>query len=253
MKHFRFFLIAVLAALPLLILPIASAQSGNVWQVTLYPNLSWAPPPAFSYSTTNSYFNWGTNPPAPGMPNENWSAVMTSTAAFNPGTYRIQILTSGEYIFRVNTLTYQNTIGTGQAGKTQIFDVPMNGGNNFLELDFKQYTGSAYVTITWAPVGPGPTPQPAPSTCAPVAPSASSVVTPFGDYTRCIQQNLHQSECFVANGEWNAPNLGSIQMEPKIVVWGQCTPDQGGSMIIQACGKPQSVKCSKTGAGWFPG
>src|SRR5262249_28109632 len=103
---------------------------------------------------------------------------------------------------------------------TQVFNVNMAGGNAFVEVDFRQLTGPAYLNISWSYLQPGPIPTTSPATCQPAATSVPSLENMYGNFTPCIQQNLHQDQCFNASGDWNSPNLGSIQMEPKIVVWG---------------------------------
>jgi hypothetical protein len=78
-----------------------------------------------------------------------------------------------------------------------------------------------------------------------VIPGGPSVSTWYGNYTRCAQYGLHQSSCFVPDAS-NSPNLGSIQMEPQITIWGNCnagqTMNQSGT----------NYQCSKTRAGRFP-
>ena len=41
-------------------------------------------------------------------------------------------------------------------------------------------------------------------------------------------------------------------MEPQIVRWERCTPDQVQSMQLYTNQPAQTAKCSKTEAGWFP-
>jgi hypothetical protein len=80
------------------------------------------------------------------------------------------------------------------------------------------------------------------------------VQTKYGDYTPCIQQNIHQKNCFQSDGAWDSPNMGSIEMEPQITVWGNCTADQTTQFRV-SCDPQiplQNFKCSKTEAGWFP-
>ncbi len=252
MNKLRLAVVAMLVVIAGVLVSTAFAQSGNVWNVSFYPNPGWSPPPVYSYTTTNPYFNWGTAPPGPNMPTSNWSAVMTTNAGFSQGTYQFQVLASGEFVFRINSNTVISTIGTGQGGKTQVFNVNMAGGNAFVEVDFRQYSGPAYLDISWNYLQPGPIPTTSSPTCQPAATSVPSLQNMYGNFTPCIQQNLHQDQCFNASGDWNSPNLGSIQMEPKIVVWGPCTADQESHMVIQACGKSVPVKCSKSEAGWYP-
>ena len=87
-------------------------------------------------------------------------------------------------------------------------------------------------------------------------PSQSSVQTQFGDYTPCIQQGIHQSNCFQSDGAWNSPNLGSIQLEPQIQVWMNCEPaDSDKTWVTDNRTNPvttRSYRCSKTLAGYFP-
>jgi hypothetical protein len=81
------------------------------------------------------------------------------------------------------------------------------------------------------------------------------VQTQFGNYTPCIQQNIHQVNCFVSDGQWNSPNRGSIETEPQITLWRVCTPDSWANFPVSCDPNVplQSYKCSKTAAGFFPG
>ena len=53
------------------------AQSGNTWNVQYYSDPNWSVP-SVGMSAPYIDFNWGTIPPAPGMPSTNWTATMTS-------------------------------------------------------------------------------------------------------------------------------------------------------------------------------
>ncbi len=107
-----------------------------------------------------------------------------------------------------------------------------------------------------APAPPPPPPPPPPyAYYPPPYPYAPVYVVPglstaYGNYTRCQQFGLHQANCFVPDAS-NSPNLGSIQMEPAIQIWGNCTPDSSTTFATPS-NASQSFKCSKTGAGWFP-
>jgi len=130
--------------------------------------------------------------------------------------------------------------------------------NNFqrIDVEYREYTQLAYVFVSWnfsAPA-PGPMPGQVPNpgnTGAPI-PGSQSVQTRYGDYTPCIQANNHQKVCFVGDGAWDSPNFGSIEMEPKIVQWGNCTRDQVMDRQLYVNMPPQSAACSRTEAGWFP-
>ena len=266
--------IAVTVALALVLtvaLPHASqAQTGNTWTVQFYANPNWSGSPSLIYSSPYIDFNWGTVPPGPGMPADNWTATMTSSVFFYAGTSVFNALADDEISLQIDGVTYINTMGAGMSGKPVSMAVPLAQGTHYLVVQYRQYTGTAYVYLTWTygtsgpvyptppvyPVPPIVTPAPTPVTCNPswscrCPTQATTVTTQYGDYTPCIEQGLPQSACFVSDGQWNAPNAGSIDTEPNIVVWDTCTPDSVQTMQHYCNQAPQSAKCSKTGAGWF--
>jgi len=266
----------VLVLLAVAITPLL-AQSGNVWNISYYANPNWSGSPVLGMQSSYIDFNWGTEPPGPGMPSTNWTATMTSAAYFYyTGTYVFQALADDEVSLTIDGFTYLNTIGAGMSGKTVQVAVPLNMGTHSLTVQYRQYTGTAYVYLNWAyakPEGgyvyvplptpmpvqptvvptPGPTPTPAcdPTWGCTCPVQATSVSTQFGDYTTCIQQDLHQSSCFVSDGQWDSPNMGSIDTEPNIQVWGACTPGALQCMQLECNQAPVEATCSKTGAGWF--
>jgi hypothetical protein len=254
--------VVVIALLAVAIQPLL-AQSGNTWYIQYYNNPNWSGAPVMVQYNTYIDFNWGTNPPGPNMPADNWTATMTTSAYFNSGTYFFTALADDEILLQIDGVTYLNTIGAGMSGKSVTVGVPMVQGNHNLYVQYRQYTGTAYVYLSWSygkpgtptPVPPMPTATPAPG-CNPwwscTCPTqATSVTTQFGNYTPCIQENKHQSNCFVSDGQWNSPNMGSIQMEPQIQVWGNCTPGQLQCMQLACNQQPVQATCSKTAAGWF--
>jgi hypothetical protein len=254
--------IVVVVLLAVAIQPLL-AQSGNTWYIQYYNNTNWAGAPVMVQYSTYIDFNWGSNPPGPNMPAQNWTATMTSSAYFDSGTYYFTALADDEVSLQIDGVTYLNTIGAGMSGKSVTVGVQMAQGYHNLLVQYRQYTATAYVYLSWSygkpgtptPVPPMPTATPAPG-CNPwwscsCPTQATSVTTQYGDYTPCIQQNKHQSNCFVPDGQWNSPDMGSITMEPQIQVWGNCTPGQLQCMQLACNQAPVQATCSKTGAGWF--
>jgi hypothetical protein len=265
-KHLVVGALVLVALLAVAIQPLL-AQSGNTWYIQYFNNPNWSGSPVtVAYSTYLDY-NWGTNPPAPNMPADNWTATMTSSAYFNSGTYVFSALADDEVSLQIDGVTYINTIGAGMSGKTVSVALPMAPGTHNLMVQFRQYTDTAYLYVSWSYVKPGTTPTYVPMPTVPPAstptPScnpwwsctcptqATSVTTQYGDYTSCIQQNLPQANCFVPDGQWDSPNMGSIQMEPQIQVWGNCTPGALQCMQLACNQEPVQATCSKTAAGWF--
>ena len=252
-------LIIVPALLVLVILAAVTApllaQSGNSWYVVYYSDPNWSVPTAGQY-TSYIAFDWGTGAPSPGMPSTNWTANMTTTAYFSAGNYTFSALADDEISMQIDGVTYINTMGAGMAGKPVSLILPMTEGYHNIAVWYRQYTGQAYVYLTWVygSVAPAPTGTPSCdpwwSCSCPV--QATTVTTRYGDYTNCIQQGIHQSNCFVSDGQWDSPNTDSIQSEPQIQVWGgPCTPGQLQCMQLACNQAPVEATCSKTEAGWF--
>jgi hypothetical protein len=230
----------------------AAAQSGNTWQVDFYANGSWRGRPTYTTFANVLNFNWGRSAPGPRLPTMNWSARMSSRAFFYAATYRVYIVADDAFTLLVDGEPVYTTQGMAETGKAQVFDLPMTQGLHDVQVEYLQLGGAAYFSMDWqilkAPGVARALLQPLPEGA--VAPTP--VITAYGDYTPCIQQQLHQSRCFVASGDWNSPNLGSIVMEPAIVVWGACTADTVTMMRLVNGQADQAAKCSKTEAGWYP-
>jgi hypothetical protein len=255
-------LVAPVVALCVLALAVtipAGAQSGNTWRIDYYPNPDWSGSPTMTQYASFISFNWGYGSPGPAIPVDNFTAQMNTDAFFYAGTYQFQAVADDEIAVIVDGVTFLDTRNAGQSGKSFTFDVNMWQGTHHVLVLYREFTQTAYVSLTWVYTkpGPGPTPPPGPpppppNNCAPQ--SATSVQTRYGNYTPCIQNNSHQSNCFQSDGAWDSPNMGSIQMEPKIVIWGNCTADTTTHFPVSCDPQvpQQSYNCSKTEAGWFP-
>ena len=244
------FLIAAVVLCAAVALPSAGpvyAQSGNVWHVAYFPNLNWSGSPVFAQDVPSLNLNWNGGSPGPGVPAENFTAFMTTAADFGAGVYRFSVQADDEVVLQVDGSTVLDTLGQGRSGQYLFADVAMTAGTHQLTVDFRQYTLAAYIYLNWTPlssVGPVTLPVTGGSSNWELPSSAGSVVTPFGDYTRCIQQGLHQANCFVPNQE-NSPNLGSIQMEPPIQIWGNCTADQVTTFLTAPDNTPQQLSAPR--------
>jgi hypothetical protein len=261
MRRILGLLVLLLIALPLLATAsfAVQAQSGNLWTAFYYNNPDWAGNPVYIESTSVIAYNWGNGSPGHGVPVDNFTASYTTSAFFYAGTYQFTTTADDEIALIIDGVTYIDTRGQGQSGKSQVINVSMWQGYHNIEVFYREFTQTAYVYVTWAYLKPDtppppvlPPPAPTPAACTPQ--SAPSVQTQFGDYTPCIQQGLHQSACFQSSGAWDSPNLGSIQTEPQIQIWMACTPDSVTSFPVSCDPNvpPKSYKCSKTGAGYFP-
>jgi hypothetical protein len=261
------YLLLVLATIILMLCVVAlsfqtQAQSGNQWRADFYDNPNWSGNPVYSLYSNWVSFSWDDGAPAFNVPADEFSGRFTTAAFFYAGTYRFTLLADDEFVLIIDGVTYADTRDQGLSGKTLALDIALTQGTHQIQVDYREIVLTAYVFVNWQylkPAGgvPPPTPYPVATPLPyPMPPlSASSVVTVFGDYTPCIQSNLHQANCFQANGQWESPNLGSIQMEPQIAIWGNCEPaDSDVTWVVDPTTDPprtQGYRCSKTLAGWF--
>jgi hypothetical protein len=242
-------LVAVLLAALVGALPVG-AQSGNTWRIDYFNNPNWAGSPVTTQWNSLIAFNWGFGSPSPAVPVDNFSARMTTDAFFYAGTYQFTGVADDEIVIIVDGVTHLDTRGRGLSGKPFTVNIAMWQGTHRVEVLYREFTQAAYVFVNWSLLGSGVTPPPPPS-APPLPANASSVQTQFGNYTPCMQQNIHQANCFVSDGAWDSPNLGSIQMEPQIASWNVCAANTV-STFINANRVPQEFVCSRTLAGWFP-
>lgn len=237
---------------------IVTAQSTSPWTLFYYNNPNWTGSPLFTSTAPSLNFNWNGASPAPNIPGRNWSMAATTSTYFYGGQYQFNALADDEVLLMIDNAIVIDTRGKNQVGKQQIQQWGLSEGMHTVQVNYRQFGGTSYLYVNWSYLKPGPNPTPTLQHLQyPLAPaSATSVTTPYGNYTPCIQQNIHQSNCFVQNGEWNSPNLGSIQMEPQITIWGNCSPaDKDVTWTVNPNTSPpqtRSFRCSKSLAGWFP-
>jgi hypothetical protein len=256
----RLFLTAVMLAVVLTlvagVMP-AMAQSGNTWRADYYNNPDWAGAPVATEFASFLSFDWGYGSPSPAVPVDNFTARFTTDAFFYAGNYNFSLIADDEIVLLIDGVPYLDTRGQGQSGKLFNIMLSMWQGQHRVEVLFREWSQTAYVYVNWAYSGSGGA-SPPPSTpigpkFPPLPPSTDSVQTKFGNYTPCLQQGIHQSHCFVSDGAWDSPNLGSIQMEPQIQSWVNCKPaDQISTFYLSPEVPMKGYKCSRTMAGWFP-
>jgi hypothetical protein len=250
----RFLLIALLVGVVFAAVGTVTSQSTSFWTAEYFNNTTRTPPASVVQTVGAVNFNWGLGSPAPGIPVDFFSARFTTTSFFRAGLHTFSVLADDGFTLRVNNVPVMTTEAAPQPGKVISVQVNMVQGTSVITVDYFELTGQAFITVNWVQVSGSPAPPVVLPTAVPpgtLVPSATSVTTQFGNFTPCIQQNIHQSNCFTSTGAWDAPDLGSIQMEPQIVIWGNCTPDAVVTQQVYVGQPAQLTSCSKTGAGWY--
>ena len=117
-------------------------------------------------------FNWGTNPPAPGMPNENWSARWTIEREVPGGTYNFSVwVDDGVRIWVDDTLIIDGWVDGG--ARNYVADVNLANGSHRVRVEYFQATGGAMINLAIGYVDP--TPAPGQPTAVINAPSQAQV------------------------------------------------------------------------------
>jgi len=75
---------------------------------------------------------------------------MSSTAFFYSRPYAFYALADDEMSLQIDGTTYINTMGAGMSGKPVQVTIPTAQGNHNLVVQYRQYTGTAYVYLNWA-------------------------------------------------------------------------------------------------------
>lgn len=122
---------------------------GN-WHGAFWSNPDFAGSPAVTMPMVQQIaFDWGTNPPAPGMPNENWSAQWTSTEWLRGGTYRIFATSDdGVRVFVDNQLVIDGW--RVQPATSYFGDVTLSEGYHDFRVEYFQAGGVALIFVSYS-------------------------------------------------------------------------------------------------------
>jgi hypothetical protein len=141
------------------------AQEGVVWSTDIYNNQFLADPPAVNRQDSAINFNWGEGSPAEGIDPDRFSIRFGTDAYFTAGTYRFTVRADDSAQLWIDYERVIDTIGNAQPGQVLTVDVPLTEGSHHIQLDYREITGLAYVSLTWAdvntiPLPPVPDPSP---------------------------------------------------------------------------------------------
>ncbi len=97
-------------------------------------------------------FDWGTNPPAPGLPNTNYSVRWTKTVNVNAGVYRFMFRADDGVRFLIDGNVIINE--WHEAGSTVYTrDVNIGLGAHTFQVEYLQYSGNASIWFTYQLAG----------------------------------------------------------------------------------------------------
>ncbi|MBW7879289.1 MAG: SH3 domain-containing protein [Anaerolineae bacterium] len=152
MRRFKFFVAAVaLMVLSAAVVPTASAQNTATWKAQFYNNLFLSGfNPAFETTYTNGLnVDWGAGSPDASIQADNFSARFSTDVFFNASTYRFSIRADDEFQLRINDNIVLSTMNAGQPSTVLTIDLNLSGATK-LQVDYRERTGGASISLTWA-------------------------------------------------------------------------------------------------------
>ncbi len=131
-------------------LKIEPVENFAGWKGEYFDNPFVSGPPKVIRDDAAIAFDWGTNPPATGLPAQRWSARWTRTVNLVDGTYRFTLRADdGVRLLIDDTLIIDEWhIASGQV---YVRDVNLSGGTHKLVVEYYQETGSGSVWLTYQP------------------------------------------------------------------------------------------------------
>jgi len=162
---------------------VSSPPSFPEWRGEYYDNMNLDGDPVLVRNDPSIDFNWGTNPPAAGMPNQQYSIRWTRWASFDPNWYEFAAKSDdGIRVYVDGTLIidqWHNSPGW-EVYKARLW----LSGSHWLEVQYYQDNGDALVKVWWYPSGPPatatpyPTDTPMPTSTRTRTPTATRTFTP---------------------------------------------------------------------------
>lgn len=141
--------------------PTAQPQPVGTWTAQYFNNTSLSGSPVTTLGLDNLNVNWGRNAPANGMPADNWTARFTANIYFNAGTYRFSVNADDAFRMYINSRQVYETFSNPRADVLLTYDVYLPAGNAFIQVDYREYIGPAFLYVSWSQVSQNPpTPQP---------------------------------------------------------------------------------------------
>jgi hypothetical protein len=126
----------------------ALADTGSNWTGVYYANPALQEPSVFTRIDPAVVFNWGPNPPGPGLGSQYWSARWTSIQFFNAGTYRFTVTSDDGVRVYINGQIILNQ-WKDQAPTTYNVNVQVSTGNYAIQVDYYQGAGDASLAVSW--------------------------------------------------------------------------------------------------------
>ncbi len=189
--------------------PTATPVVITDWKGEYFDNADIKGEPVLVRNDTEINFNWGNEPPAPGLPNDNYSVRWSRQADFENSDYLFTVaLEGGVRLWLDGRLLIDDWVGSGNR-TLQAKSGIINGGPHDLRVDYFKSGGIGHITVSWEPV------QTAPPVAVIDLPSEPIVVGQPAQFKgdRSTAAEGHQIQKY----EWDFGNgLNSTMVNPEV-------------------------------------
>lgn len=134
----------------------AQAQGNVVWNVEFFNDLFFVNSAAKRVDTAPALgYNWGTGAPELGVITDNFSARWGASVYFTAGTYRFSATVDDAVRVYIDGKVIIDTLDAPRPGQALSADVALNDGVHQIQIDFREYSGEAYLYFGWTQISSG--------------------------------------------------------------------------------------------------
>ena len=125
------------------------------WRGEYYSNISLHGPPTLVRNDVHIDFNWGTGPPAPNLPVDNFSVRWTQTIAFVEGHYRFHVRVDDGVRLYIDDVLIIDEWRDG-AVREIVAERWLAAGNHTIRVEYYDRTYDAVIQLWWEQAGAYP-------------------------------------------------------------------------------------------------
>ena len=139
-------------------LPSCNFSPTDIWLGEYYPNVTLSGNPAFSRNDIDINFNWGFGPPAPAIPDNNYSVCWVRLVDFEADNYRFYLTVNDGARLWVNDRSLINEWREGETREVSA-EMIMAQGMNKIRVEFFKRADIGVIRLRWekAPLPVTPT------------------------------------------------------------------------------------------------
>jgi len=156
---------ALALSLVALVVPLPAAHAdqpaqSTLWTVEYYNNTNLSGYPVYTTQAASIGFNWTADPPAPGVPADNYSMRYTGLQTLS-GMYLMQVRADDGVRVYLDGQLVINAFGPS-SGLTYTYQFNAAPGQHIIVVEYYEGGGVAFLHFSLTPAGSAPTPVPNP-------------------------------------------------------------------------------------------